>query len=171
MKLKFKIQIILFTTVVFLINFIGCFYSFTGASVPSHLKTLALPFADDRSGSGEAGLRENFTEKLIKKFVDDNSFEITEQGSSDAIIETVIQNINDAPASIIAGESVAYRRITISAKVVYKDLINRKTIFEEVFRAEADYEAADVITGRSEAISKALDLLTEDILLKVVSNW
>jgi hypothetical protein len=33
-----------------LINF-GCStYSFTGASVPAHLKTIAIPIADDKSG-------------------------------------------------------------------------------------------------------------------------
>ena len=57
-------------------NFAGCFgcpYSFSGASVPPHLKTIAIPFAEDRSGSGEPGLRELLTEKLTQKFIDDNN--------------------------------------------------------------------------------------------------
>ena len=28
----------------------GCAYSFTGASVPAHLKTIAIPLVDDQSG-------------------------------------------------------------------------------------------------------------------------
>ena len=54
------------------INFTACCaYSFTGASVPEHLKTIAIPIADDRSGSGEPGLREDLTQTLIEKFIND----------------------------------------------------------------------------------------------------
>ena len=41
-----------------------CIYSFTGAAVPTHLKTIAVPVADDRSGAGEPGLRELLTNQL-----------------------------------------------------------------------------------------------------------
>lgn len=52
------------------INFTSCCaYSFTGASVPEHLKTIAIPIADDRSGSGEPNLRENLTQKLIQSLL------------------------------------------------------------------------------------------------------
>ena len=59
------------------INFTSCCaYSFTGASVPEHLKTIAIPIADDRSGSGEPGLRESLTQKLIQRFIDDNTLQV-----------------------------------------------------------------------------------------------
>ena len=62
------------------INFTSCCaYSFTGASVPPHLKTIAIPIADDRSGSGEPGLRESLTQKLIKQFIDDNTLQVSER--------------------------------------------------------------------------------------------
>jgi hypothetical protein len=52
------------------INFTSCCaYSFTGASVPEHLKTIAIPIADDRSGSGEPSLREKFNTKLFKNLL------------------------------------------------------------------------------------------------------
>ena len=72
----------LFITVTVL-NFNGCcIYSFTGASVPEHLKTIAIPIADDRSGGAEPGLREKLTEVLTQKFIDDNTLQVTDKSIS-----------------------------------------------------------------------------------------
>ncbi|HTR98852.1 MAG TPA: hypothetical protein VML00_03820, partial [Bacteroidota bacterium] len=61
----------------------GCVYSFTGASVPAHLKTVAIPLVDDQSGFGEPGLREKFTNELIQLFTSDNSLEVVDRGTAD----------------------------------------------------------------------------------------
>ena len=85
------------------INFTACFaYSFTGASVPEHLKTIAIPIADDRSGSGQPGLRENLTQTLIRKFIGDNTFQVSERTSANALLECSIISLSDAPAIVSA---------------------------------------------------------------------
>lgn len=75
----------------------SCPYSFTGASIPAHLKTLAIPYASDQSGSGEPMLSQNFTNTLTRKFTDDNSFIITDKTKSDAVLECAIVGISDNP--------------------------------------------------------------------------
>ncbi len=76
------------------INFTGCCaYSFTGASVPSHLKSIAIPTADDRSGSGEPGLRELLTDNLTQKFIDDNTLQVTNKNNADALLNCVITSL------------------------------------------------------------------------------
>ena len=57
----------------------GCPYSFTGASVPAHLKTVAIPLVDDQSGIGEPGLREKITTELTNLFIGDNSLEVADR--------------------------------------------------------------------------------------------
>ena len=58
---RFLAAVVLVAVAVFTAGIAGCAYSFTGASVPSHLKTVAIPLVDDQSGFGEPGLREYFT--------------------------------------------------------------------------------------------------------------
>lgn len=155
-----------------MIKFIGCCtYSFTGASVPEHLNSIAIPIAEDRSGAGEPGLRELLTEGLINKFIEDNSLQVAERTKADAILESVIVSFSDAPSIVSAGETISSRRVTITVKVVYKDLVERKTIFDESFSNYGDYEPAGVENNREQAIEKALDNISEDILLAVVSGW
>lgn len=152
-----------------LVNFVGCCsYSFTGASVLEHLKTISIPIADDRSGSGEPGLRESFTNTLVQKFIDDNTFQVAEKLKSDAVLECAITSLKDAPAIVTAGENVSSRRITISIQVIYRDLVKRTVIYEKTFSNYGDYI---LITDRAQAIQTAVDKITEDILLDTVSGW
>lgn len=154
-----------------IVNFKCCVYSFTGASVPQHLKTIAIPVADDRSGSGEPGLRELLTDQLTQKFIDDNTLQVTERTTADAILECTITSLSDAPAVVAAGETVTSRRITIAVKVVYRDLVQRKTVFDKSFSNYGDYESGGGISERRTAIETAVDLIAEDVLLDTVSGW
>jgi hypothetical protein len=170
---RFHLLLLLFG-IGFLFNFNGCFgcpYSFTGASVPPHLKTIAIPFADDRSGFGEPGLREMLTDKLTQKFIEDNNLSISERTNADAILECVITGINDAPAVVTSGETVASRRISISVQVIYKDLVKRITIYEKQFSNYGDYDSAAGVTERTKGIEEAINKISEDILLDTVSGW
>ncbi len=176
LKTKVKITISLLTYGLFItamvLNFVGCcVYSFTGASVPEHLKTIAIPIADDRSGGAEPGLREKLTEVLTQKFIDDNTLQVTDKSSANAVLECTVVSISDAPAIVTAGEQIAVRRITISVSVVNKDLVKRKNIFEQTFSNYGDYPSGGSIDLRRNAIDEAIDKIAQDILLATVSGW
>jgi len=172
MKYNSIFKLILLFVFPILLNLSGCSYSFTGASVPEHLKTIAIPVGIDRSASGEPSLGDNFTNELIQKFIDDNTLQVTEKVKADALLECTITTLSDSPAVVSGGENVTSRRINITVKAVYKDLVKRKTIFEKNFSNYGDYtNEGDIITVRNEAIATAIDKITEDILIGVVSNW
>lgn len=173
-KAKISISLLIYglfiTTMVF--NFIGCcVYSFTGASVPEHLKTIAIPIADDRSGGAEPGLREKLTEVLTQKFIDDNTLQVTDKSSANAVLECTVISISDAPAIVTAGEQIATRRITVTVSVVNKDLVKKKNIFEQTFSNYGDYPSGGSIDTRKNAINEAIDKIAQDILLAAVSGW
>ncbi len=156
----------------FIINyqlfFSGC-YSFTGSSVPAHLKTVAIPLFEDVSGFGEAGLREKFTQQLIQLFVSDNSLEIGERLTSDSIIEGTIVAVADAPSVIAPGEQVTKRRVTMTVRATYTDMKFRKKVWEKDFSNWGEYEQGT--QTRSVALEKAVKKVAEDILLETVSGW
>lgn len=150
----------------------GCgAYSFTGASVPSHLNTIAIPVAEDKSPAAIPGLREILTDELIQKFISDNSLQVSERANADATLECIITSVTDAPAIVSAGEEVTSRRLTINVKVVYKDLVQKKTIFDNNFNNYGDYVPGQTENNRDSAIESAVDKISEDILLAVVSGW
>jgi hypothetical protein len=148
----------------------GC-YSFTGASVPSHLKTIAIPLLDDQSGFGEPNLREDITTALINAFTNDNTLRIAERSSADAVLEGVILPIKDGPLVVTGGEQVTTNRITISVKITFQDLKLRKQIWEKTFTNTGDYDPGGGFTAREEGISEATRKITEDVVLDTVSGW
>lgn len=150
--------------------FFGCVYSFTGSSVPPHMKTIAIPLLQDQSGFGEPTLKEELTKKLTDLFVNDNTLSVADRATADAVVEGTIFAISDAPSVIEKGERVDTRRITISTRVIFQDLQLRKVIWEKDFVNWGDYKTGD-FTKRQEAISEAIRKISEDILLQSVSNW
>ena len=155
-----------------LVNFTSCCsYSFTGAAVPEHLKTISIPVADDRSGAGVPGLRELFTTMLTQKFIDDNTLRVSDRVNANATIDCTISSFSDAPAVVSGGDNVTTRRVTVGVQVIYKDLVKRKTIFEQNFSNYGDYVGTGGLTEKNAAISVAVDKITEDILLAAVSGW
>jgi hypothetical protein len=155
-----------------MINFIACCaYSFTGSSVPEHLRTIAIPVVQDRSGAGISGLRELLTQELITQFIDDNSLQVTERSQADAVLECTIVSYTDAPSIVAAGESVEQRRVTITVQVIYKDLVKRINVFDKRFSNYGDYKSGTTESLRTEASNTAVNKIAEDILLAVVSGW
>ncbi|MEW6195248.1 MAG: LPS assembly lipoprotein LptE [Bacteroidota bacterium] len=155
-----------------LITLISCSYSFTGASVPPHINSVAIPLFIDRSGTGELDVSEKITNSLIQKFNDDNTLLVTDRLKANSIVEGTIIAIKDDAAVVSGNETITRRRITINIKVIYKDLVKKQTIFERNFSNYEDYSVeGDLFTSRQKAIDSAIENITEDILLGVVSNW
>ena len=153
----------------FLIFLSGCAYSFSGSSVPKHLKTIAIPLFEDQSGFGEPGLKESFTTALINLFVNDNSLQVADRNTADSILEGSIVTIQDAPSIISPGEQVTTRRVTINVRVTYQDLKLRKKVWEKNFSNWGEY----ITSGetRTVALTQAVNKVTEDILIETVSGW
>jgi len=158
-------------TILLIVN--ACRYSFTGSSVPPHIKTIAIPLFKDNSGAAEANLSDDFTNLLIKKFLDDNSLQVTNKSNANALLIGSIVSLNDMPNVLKGGQDVTSRRITITVNVTYRDLVKRKIIFKKEFSDFGDYstEVPDITEVRKKAIEEAINKITDDILLAVVSNW
>ncbi len=148
----------------------GC-YSFTGSSVPPHLKTIGIALFDDQSGSGEPALREKLTNKLIDRFRQDNSLQVADRTRADSIIEGSIVSMPDQPQVVATGETVTKRRLTLTVKVRYQDTKLKKTVFDKEFSAWGDYESGGGPAQRQAGIDAAIDKLAEDILLAAVAGW
>jgi hypothetical protein len=156
-----------------LFNFAACSYSFTGASVPAHLKSIAIPVFADRSGSGEFNLGQKLTTQVTQKFIDDNTLFVGDRVNSNSSLEGTIVSLSDAPSVVSGGEKITTRRITITVTAVFKDLVKKQQVFERNFSNYGDYSvgSADVTIARKTAIEDAINKIAEDILLGVVSNW
>ncbi len=150
----------------------GCgVYSFRGTSVPSHIKTVTIPLFEDMSGFGEPGLREQFTNELIDRFIQDNTLEVSGRETADSMLEGTITVVRDEPLVVAEGEQVQKRRITITVKVIYHDFKLQKKVWQKDFSNWGDYDSGSGTLERDTGINQSIDKLTEDILIQTVSGW
>lgn len=149
----------------------GCTYSFKGGSVPAHIKTIAIPLVQDQSGYGDPALRDNLTQQLVDRFTNDNTLQIAERSTADALLEGVVTDVKDAPSVVQAGEQVTARRITITVHVTFEDLKLRKKIWEKDFSNWGEYQSGGGLTQRNDGVNAAVQKLTEDILNETIAGW
>ena len=149
----------------------GCPYSFTGASVSPHLKTIAIPIVEDQSGYGDPTLRDTFSQQLLNRFVNDNTLQPADRNSADSILEGVITGVRDAPTVVEGGDQVSKRRVTVTAHVTFRDLRLRKKVWEKDFSQWGDYPSGGGLTQRNAGVAEAVRKITEDILNETVAGW
>lgn len=149
----------------------GCgIYSFTGASIPPHLKRIHIPNFQDKSSSGILTLKEDLTEELTTKIITQSSFELGTQQQADCRLEGSVVMYTNQPYIISQGQATGSNRITIRVSVVYRDLIKKETIWEQNFENWAEYSIGDR-TAEQESLKEAVSKLSDDIFSKIVSNW
>jgi hypothetical protein len=147
----------------------GC-YSFTGGTVPEHLKTISIGFASDNSGFGNPRFRDILTQRLVERFRNDNTFVLIDAGG-DARLQPVITSIADATVTVSPGEVERERKMTVSIEVEYTDAVKKKTVWKRIFSNFQVYQISQGQQARESAVEAAIGQLCEDILLGVVSGW
>ena len=172
--IKYKIKIYCISLILLLLTVLcsGCTYSFKGANPPEGIKTIYIPTVKDNSGFGVANLGDNFTLLLKTKFIKDNTLEYAEKINADGMLTCSITNIKDEALVVQAGEQVSKRKITITVNVDFSNLKKQKSIWKKDFSNWGEYDSqSGGFSARDNGLNSAVDKITDDILLDVISNW
>jgi hypothetical protein len=151
-------------------SFLASCYSFTGGSVPEHLNTLYIAPVNDKSGFGNPQYRNELMQSLTDKFRSDNSFDLVER-NGDAKLFVTITSINEEISAVSPGELADEKKVTVRCSAEYYDAVENKTLMQKNFESFDVYEIARSQAGRDAAVRSALDIITDEILLAVVSGW
>lgn len=148
------------------------YYSFSGSSLPSHLRTIAIPMFENRTT--EFGVPEDITDALINEFTQDNTLKVVDQRAADSIIEGTIVNIREQAGAYNQQEQVQEIRIYIRIKAKFEDLKKNNIMWEEEITQWGTY-SPDSPSGenstRQDAIAEAISKIVTDILNRTISGW
>lgn len=144
----------------------GCFkYSFTGGGLPG-INSISIPMADDKTN--EFQLRENVTNALIDKFMQDGNLKLEDVNNSDSILRCSIQSINDRAAGIDRNESASQFELNIRVSIILEERATGKEIIKATISGKGIYSD---LSERNSALEEAIDKLTSDILEEIISAW
>lgn len=139
-------------------------YSFSGSTLPSHIKTVAVPLLDNKTA--EFGIDQQLTDALITAITQDNSLKIADNRTADSILRGTIVTISETAGAYDKNENASGFRVTITVTVSYEDIKKKKTLWEENLSQWGSYEE-----DRNIGIEEAIDKLTTEILNRTVSGW
>lgn len=143
-------------------------YSFSGSSVPGHIKTIAIPLLENNTA--EFGLTEQVTDALLDDFIKENILQIVDQKDSDSVMRGTILKVSDVPYTFDENEEVQEFRVTISAKIIWYDKLNQINLFEGNIKGWGVY-AASTPEDRIEGLDDAVERLVTEVLNQTLSGW
>jgi hypothetical protein len=148
----------------------SCLYTFSGSSLPGHLRTVEIPlFANE---SLQANIADDVTQGLSREIVSGNLLKVVDENGDAAITGTVTSYTN-TPYTYGATDtrqvSVQQYVVRIIAQVEFADKKKNKTIFKGSVTGEGiyDLQKEQEETGRQKAVKE----LVERILQNSVQGW
>lgn len=145
-------------------------YSFRGGSVPDHLKTISIVSVTDRSGFGDASLREYCTETLLQRFRSDNTLQLVDD-NGDARLTAVVVRVQDQILNVQSGDLENQRKMVVAVEVEYIDAVKNRQMWKRTFENFDAYDVANATEDRQRAARAAIDRIVDDVLLQVSSDW
>lgn len=143
----------------------GCgIYSFSGSSIPRHIKTVAVPLFEN--STAQYGVSQPLTDGIIAALTEDNTLKIASPKNSDSILNGSITSIREQAGQYDRNEQASDFRVYITVKLVFEDRVKRENLWEETWTEWGEYES-----DMDEGITQAAEKLSEKILNRMVSGW
>ena len=152
----------------------GCgYYSFTGATIPEQLDTIAVPLVANNAATPITTLDQNLTDLLIDRFVGQTRLRLEPaEAEADALLQATIQRYANEPTSVSGDERATRNRVTITVAVDYADQTQNQELLQRTFSGFSEYDPlTEGLAGEEEAARAALEIVADDIFTAATSNW
>lgn len=172
MKITKYSLFILLTFITISLCLTGCgIYSFSGSTLPPHIKSVAVPLFENKTA--EFGIDQELTDALIDALIDDNALKVVDYRDADSVLKGQIIRVTDRAGQYSQTgnnvEEAGDYRVTIAVKVAFEDRQKRTVLWEESISQWGVYDLVDI--SREDGMTEAIDKITTDIITKTVSGW
>jgi len=148
------------------------YYSFTGKSIPNHIKTVQIILLEDQTNRYDLELPEKITEG-IKKYIDDyDLMDIENTMDTDAKVFGSVTKYDETIMSQTKNEIADLTKLTISISINFYDNKQQKSLVKKtVISASEEYNEKNGEEEKDIVLEKLIDKICEDTVLKLSSNW
>jgi hypothetical protein len=151
----------------------GCgVYSFTGATIPDYLQTVAVPLAEIRAQGAVPGLDQALTDALITRFADQTRLSlVSDEETADAVVRAVVERYTITPVAVTADQLASLNRVTVAVGIRYLDRVEDEERLARSFSGTADYDPAEGPAAEAEAAARAIDQIADEVFTAATSDW
>jgi len=141
-----------------------CSYSFSGATLPPHIKTVGVPLFQNRSP--EFGIDQALTDAVISAITKDNTLKIADPSTADALLHGTLLRVEDRAGQYDEMEKASTFQVVLTVEVTFEDTQRDLPLWHATFTQFGTYT-----DNRDEGIAQAIEKLTLDIVNRMVSSW
>ncbi|MBN2037054.1 MAG: LptE family protein [Chitinispirillaceae bacterium] len=159
-----------FFSLLVVLGWCGCLYTFSGSTLPSHLKTVEVPLFADQSL--EPTIADEITRELSREIVTGNLLKVVERDGNAVINGTVTAYANEPytfGASATRQVAVEQYVVRITVEVEFMDNKKGEPIYKGQVTGEGIYDLANQTEqdGKQAAIKE----LVQRIMANSVQGW
>ncbi|MBO7071760.1 MAG: LptE family protein [Bacteroidales bacterium] len=150
----------------------GCgIYSFTGTSIQPDVKTITIPYIENKAIRINPSLSNDLTEALQDKFRKLTSLQQVEMdGDLELVCE--ITGYDVKATAVTANEVAAQNRLTVTVKIQFTNRKYPEDDVDKSFSAYADYDTNNSLDAVEASLcEEIIDKLCEDIFNATVAQW
>jgi hypothetical protein len=153
----------------------GCgLYTFSGNTLPSHIKTVAVPIFQNDSKDPEIG--NEVTEAITQRFLTDNRLKIVGEKRADAVLDGKVTSYENKVNNYSADQNPEDYIVVIRVAATLRDTAKNKEIWrEDQLTVTAVYSVkgknTQPLTDEASARQKAITDLAEDVLARTFEQW
>lgn len=162
-----------FLTIIFIFFLQSCtYYSFTGKSIPPHVKTVQLLLFDDNTSRYDLSLPQVINEKILYYIDDYRLMDIDDSKDADSKVFGTIQLFDESIASQSDDEVAQQRSLNIRLSINFYDNIKEEFIVKNYSVTHTEnYDEAGGETARDEAMAELIERIGENAVIALSSNW
>lgn len=153
----------------------GCgYYSTTSGSLPSHIKTVAVPlFENEETRTLLYGVEEQLTDAVIERLTSQSSLQVVDPRISDSIVRGKIVEVHEEPYTYTADERAQQWKIRIVVAVTYEDVKKKKVRWEDKrLEGWGVYESvSEDPSERDTGVQAAIQMIADEIADRTVGAW
>jgi outer membrane lipopolysaccharide assembly protein LptE/RlpB len=153
----------------------GCgIYSFSGSSLPSHIKTIAVPIMENKTLDYQVA--NEATEAITQRFIQDNRLKVVGEGRADCVLEGEISSYENKVYNYSASQSPEDYIVVIRVAATLRDAVKNREIWkQDPITVSAVYSvvpgSAQELKTEADARRKAIQNLAEDVLARTMEQW
>jgi outer membrane lipopolysaccharide assembly protein LptE/RlpB len=152
--MKFRIKKLFLLSTFLLIT--GCGYHLvgTGTTLPSHLKTIAIPVFENKSS--QPNIHRDITNAIRQSFINDGRLKVVKTHEADLVMKGVFSNYHLQAVSFTADDVAREYWVQLGGSIDVLDRVKKKRFLQQGFNTKWDFQSSDDVINSEAARQLAL---------------
>jgi len=152
----------------------SCAYSVRNNTLPSYLKTVAVPTFGNNTV--EFGLSDDITQSLVNGFLNDHTLKIAQERDANAVLRGTVVAYKNQVFGYTSTERAKEYEVVLTVSIGFRDLVKNKDLWKDdamTVRTTYNIDPVGAEPAKTEADGRrdVIQKLTDRVVSRTVQGW